>query len=62
MSALLKLYRGSESLINTLFSSDYEVFGAFFYEKNEMVKYRQKLLKTIILPESGRDVIELLVK
>ena len=32
------------------------------YEKNEMVKYRQKLLKTIILPESGRDVIELLVK
>lgn len=40
----------------------YEVFGAFFYEKNEMVKYRQKPLKTIILPESGRDVIELLVK
>ena len=42
-----KIYRGSGSLINTLFSSDYEVFGAFFYEKNEMAKYRQKPLKTI---------------
>lgn len=33
---LNKIFKGSESLINTLFSSDYKVFGAFFYGKRKV--------------------------
>ena len=56
--------RESEDHINTMILVIMRFSEPFYilYEKNEMVKYRQKLLKTIILPESGRDVIELLVK
>lgn len=34
----IEFIKGSETFINTLFSSDYEVFGAFFYGKKEMAK------------------------
>lgn len=44
---LIKVFRGSESLINTVFCSDYKVFGAFFAWKSRgegnTASHRRKL-------------------